>query len=69
MEYFKDIENDTFVKIFLKSKYFSYKGNVYEKIHGVVIGSPLSLVVSNIYMDKFEVMDFNAFQLTLRVWK
>jgi retron-type reverse transcriptase len=57
------------VKIFLKSTYLSYKGNIYEKIHGVAIGSPLSPIVANIYMEKFEVRDLNSFPLTLGVWK
>jgi hypothetical protein len=54
IEKIKNTEADKLVGICLKSTYFNYKGNIYEKIHGVEIGSPLSLVVANIYMEQFE---------------
>jgi hypothetical protein len=63
------IKEEKLVNVFLKSTYFIFKENIYEQIHGIAIGSPLSPIVPNIYMDKFEVRGFNSFPLTLGVWK
>jgi retron-type reverse transcriptase len=54
IEKIKNTEVAELVGICLKSTYFSYKGNIYEQIHGIAIGSLLSPVVANIYMEQFE---------------
>jgi hypothetical protein len=40
----------------LTSSYFSYTGQFYEQIDGVAMGSPLSPVIANFYMEDFEEM-------------
>ena len=53
----KEITNDemaNLVKICLKLTYFTFQGEIYEKIDGVAMGSPLSTVIVNIYMEHFE---------------
>ena len=38
----------------LKGTYFLYKGEYYLQIHGAAMGSPVSPIVCNIYMEDFE---------------
>ena len=39
----------------ITSTYFSFQGKFYEQVEGAAMGSPLSPIVSNIYMENFEV--------------
>ena len=38
------------VELCLRSTYFSFQGQIYEQTKGVVMGSPLSPIVANIFM-------------------
>ena len=38
----------------LRSTYFSYGGDFYQQKHGAAMGSPVSAVVANLYMEFFE---------------
>jgi len=38
----------------LTSTYFCYDGQFYEQTDGVAMGSPLSPVIANLYMEDFE---------------
>lgn len=60
--------NVSLVIFFLNSTYFTYRGNIYEQVHGVVMGSPLSPIVENIYMDNFENMVIDSFPFTPKEW-
>ena len=35
----------------LRSTYFTYGGKVYEKVEGAAMGSPISPIVTNLYME------------------
>ena len=39
----------------ITSTYFSFQGKFYEQVEGAAMGSPLSPIVANIYMENFEV--------------
>ena len=41
-------------RLCLTTTYFQFGGDFYEKVEGVAMGSPLSPVVANIYMQDFE---------------
>jgi len=41
-------------KLVLTSTYFCFDGQFYEQIDGVAMGSPLSLVITNFFMENFE---------------
>ena len=38
----------------LKNTYFSFQGRYYEQTEGAAMGSPISPLVANIYMEEFE---------------
>ena len=38
----------------IKTTYFKYNGNIYEQTFGMSMGSPLSPVLSNLFMEEFE---------------
>ena len=39
----------------INSTYFSFQGKFYEQLEGVAMGSPLSPIVANLYIESFEV--------------
>ena len=47
----------------------SFKGKTYEQTHGVAMGSPLSPIISNLYMERFEQMAHKSFPFTPEEWK
>ena len=42
------------VEMYLRSTYFCFQGEIYEETEGVAMGSPLSPIVANIFMEDFE---------------
>jgi hypothetical protein len=52
----------------LKSTYFYFNGNYYEQTEGTPMGSPLSPVVANLYMEKFETYALSTFPLKPKVF-
>ena len=38
----------------LHNTYFSFQNKFYEQIEGVAVGSPVSPIVANLYMESFE---------------
>ena len=55
----------------LKSTYFSFAigGNFYEQKEGAVMGSPVSAVVANLYMELFEELALEMVPTRPRLWK
>ena len=44
----------------LKNTYFSFKGQFYKQVEGVAMGSPVSPIVANLYMEYFEQKALNT---------
>ena len=42
------------IEICTKNNYFEWSDDIYKQIHGVAMGSPLSPVLANLYMEYFE---------------
>ena len=42
------------LKFCLKNMYFSFQGQFYEQVKGGAMGSPVSPIVANLYMEYFE---------------
>ena len=53
----------------LKSTYFSYGGSFYEQKEGAAMGSPVSAVVANLYMEFFEELALETAPTRPRLWK
>ena len=45
-------EISSLVEICLRSTFFTFRGSIYEQMEGVAMGSPLSPVVTNLFMEK-----------------
>ena len=39
------------LEFYLKNTYFSFQGQFYEWVEGVAMGSPVSAIVANLYME------------------
>ena len=53
----------------LKSTYFQFHGRFCEQIQGAVMGSPISPIVANLFMEDFEVKAINTTQCPPKMWK
>ena len=53
----------------LKSTYFRYNGCYYEQREGAAMGSPVSAVVANLYMEHFEQIALGTALHRPRFWK
>ena len=53
----------------LKSTYFCYGGEFYEQREGAAMGSPVSAVVANLYMEFFEELALRSAPTKPRLWK
>ena len=45
----------TLLEFCLKNTYFFFQGKYYEQVHCAAMGSPISLLIANLFMEEFEV--------------
>ena len=53
----------------LRSTYFQYNGSIYEQKDGAAIGSPVSAVIANIFMEDFEEHAIASAIYKPKIWK
>ena len=53
----------------LKTTYFQFQGRFFEQLQGIVMGSPISPIVANLYIEDFENKAINTAECSPRVWK
>lgn len=64
-----DLDIAHLVEICLTSTSFNFEGDLYEQTCGVSMGSPLSPLVENIFMEDFESKAFSLALFQPRIWK
>ena len=52
----------------LSNSYFTYNGTTYKQIHGCAMGSPVSPVVANLYMEEIEERVISSTATPSKVW-
>ena len=57
------------LEFFLKTTYFQLQGSFYEQISEAAMGSPISPIVANLFMEDFEVKAINTAQNPPKMWK
>ena len=62
-------ETAKLVEVCLRSTYFTFQNEFYEQVEGVAMGSPLSPIVANLYMERFERQAIESFPLKPKIWK
>ena len=58
-----------FLEFCLTNTYFSFQGKLYEQIEGAAMGSPISPIVANIFMEDFETRALATSPCTPKIWK
>ena len=53
----------------LKTTYFVYDGTIYTQNEGAAMGSPVSPIVANLFMDWFEEFALQSFLFKITFWK
>jgi hypothetical protein len=64
-----DPQTARLAEVCLKSTFFSFQGEFFEQTSGVAMGSPLSPIVANLYMEKFEKNALETYPLKPSRWK
>ena len=53
----------------LRSTYFLYNGSIYEQQEGAAMGSPVSAVIANLYMEAFEEQAIEFAPYKPKIWR
>ena len=57
------------LNICLKTTYFLYDGVIYTQVEGAAMGSPISPIVANLFMEWFEENALNTFKYEITIWR
>ena len=57
------------LKLCLEATYLSFRGRIYQQVHGTAMGSPVSVVVANLVMEDIEQKALSTFHTPPRFWR
>ncbi len=57
------------LELCLRSTYFMFDGQIYSQVEGAAMGSPVSPIVANIFMQWFEETALETFPYEISLWK
>ena len=57
------------LEFFLENTYFSFQSRFYDQTQGAAMGSPISPIVANLFMEDLEVQAINTSPTPLALWK
>ena len=57
------------LRLCLDTTYFYMNGEIYKQKKGAAMGSPVNVVVANLFMEKFEQTALHSFTHPVKVWK
>lgn len=63
-----DPQTARLAEIFLWSTFFTFQGEIFEQTSGVAMGSPLSPIVDNLFMENFEKKALDTYPLKPKFW-
>ena len=64
-----EIDVTHLLEMCLRTTYFKFQGSYYEQTDGAAMGSPVSPVVANIYMEMFEELALRTATHPPRIWR
>ena len=53
----------------LKTTYFQFQGRYFEQLQGAAMGSSISLIVANLFVEDFQIKAINTSEYPPRIWK
>ena len=56
------------LRLCLTTTYFKYEGDFYAQVEGAAMGSPVSPIVANLFMEWFEIHALATFTESLKIW-
>ena len=57
------------LEFYLKNTYFIFQGRFYEQIEGAAMGSPISPIIANLYMEAFETQAISIAPHPPSLWR
>ena len=60
-------DTDLLLEFCVKNTYLSFEGQFYEQVEGAAMGSPVSPIIANLYMEYFEQMTLSTASPQARV--
>ena len=57
------------LKLCLEATYLSFRGKIYQQVHGTAMGSPVSVVVTNLVMEDIKQKALSTFHTTPHFWR
>ena len=53
----------------LQTTYFIFEGVIYSQVEGAAMGSPVSPIMANIFMERFDEHAIETFTFELKLWR